>query len=213
MYCTYCNKLIDDDSLFCRYCGKEVTDNYNDNFKEDTDTDAADNGFYEEDSYNATDDTIVVKQPSMRWYNFLVKFLLPFWIFYGALDGFSQTSLVVRDYYGSWDYYMTNPMNGIPNTIALALSAFMIIFLFITWRELKKLTKNGYKYVVIYFLSIIFLPVIVMLIYLPFYLKENMDYDFFSMVTDITSKIIISIPTLIYFRKRKFLFVNDELTI
>ena len=68
MYCNNCNNHIDDDSLYCRYCGKQVENIIN-------------NDNNEEEILKKTSEPLIVKHPSMRWFNFLVKFLMPLWIF------------------------------------------------------------------------------------------------------------------------------------
>lgn len=196
LHCSNCNKIIADNSLFCMYCGKEVVGNLISDFNE------------ENQNVNVVE-LSEVKQPSMRWFNFLVKFLMPFWIFFGSISRFGQISSVVRNHYGDWSYYTTNPIDGLPNTIMLVVNVFFYFFLFITWRKVKSFTIQGYKFSIAFFVLIIFLPVITMIIYLPFYIKMYADYDFYNMFVNIASASLLSIPNLIYLRKRKFLFVSD----
>lgn len=199
MYCNKCNNHIDDDSLYCRYCGKQVENIINND--------------YIEENLEKNINTQVVKKPSMRWFNFLVKFLMPFWIFFSPINLYGEISSIVRDYYGSWSYFITNPVDGVPNTITLILRICMIFFLFVSWKELRIFSIKGYKYSVVFFILTIFSPVIPMLVYLPFYIKAGANYDFTNMFANITSASIISVPNIIYLKKRKSLFVNDELTI
>ena len=180
MYCNNCNKLIDDDSLFCMHCGKEVVGNLN-------------SGFNEENQNVGVTELSAAKHPSMRWFNFLVKFLMPFWIFFGSFSRFGQISSVVRNHYGDWSYYTTNPIDGLPNTIMLVVNVFFYFFLIITWMKVKSFTIQGYKFSIVFFILIIFLPVITMIIYLPFYMKMYADYDFYNMFVNIASASIISI--------------------
>jgi hypothetical protein len=198
MYCNNCNNLIDDDSLYCRYCGKQVENNINND--------------YIEENLEENIDMQVVKQPSLRWFNFLVKFLMPFWIFFSPISSFGKISSTVRNYYGSFSYYTTNPIDGFPNTVALVISICMIVFLFISWKELRVFSIKGYKFTIIFFVFTIFSPVITMLVYLPFYIREGANYDYYNMFVQMCSAAIVYIPNLIYLKKRKSLFVNDELT-
>jgi hypothetical protein len=88
----------------------------------------------------------------------------------------------------------------------------MIIFLFISWKELISFTIKGYKFTIIFFVLTILTPVVSMLVYLPFFIKAGVNYDFIDMFAKMVSASIISIPNLIYLKKRKPLFVNNELT-
>lgn len=194
MYCNNCNNLIDDDSLYCSYCGKQIVNNVNNDYTEEN------------------IEPLVIKQPSMHWFNFLVKFLMPLWIFFSPISMFGQVSSVIRNYYGSFNYYTTNPIDGFPNTITLVITICMIIFLFISWKELKIFSIKGYKFTIIFFLLTILTPVVTMLVYLPFFIKTGVNYGFINMFAKVVSASIISVPNLIYFRKRKSLFVNNELT-
>jgi uncharacterized membrane protein len=88
----------------------------------------------------------------------------------------------------------------------------MIVFLFISWKELRVFSIKGYKFTIIFFVFTIFSPVITMLVYLPFYIREGANYDYYNMFVQMCSAAIVYIPNLIYLKKRKSLFVNDELT-
>jgi len=198
MYCNNCNNLIDDDSLYCRYCGNQVDNIIN---NDDIEVNLEENG-----------DPPIIKQPSLRWFNFLVKFLMPLWIFFSPISMFGEISSVVRNYYGSFSYYTTNPIDGLPNTVTLVITICMIIFLFISWKELISFTIKGYKFTIIFFVLTILTPVVSMLVYLPFFIKAGVNYDFIDMFAKMVSASIISIPNLIYLKKRKPLFVNNELT-
>ena len=198
MYCNNCNNLIDDDSLYCRYCGNQVKNIIN---NDDIEVNLEENN-----------DPTIIKQPSLRWFNFLVKFLMPLWIFFSPIRMFGEISSVIRNYYGSFSYYTTNPLDGLPNTVTLVITICTIIFLFISWKELSIFSIRGYKFTIIFFILTIFSPVITMLVYLPFYIREGANYNFYNMFVNMCSAAIISIPNLIYLKKRKFLFANNELT-
>jgi hypothetical protein len=198
MYCNNCNNLIDDDSLYCRYCGNQVDNIIN---NDDIEVNLEENG-----------DPPIIKQPSLRWFNFLVKFLMPLWIFFSPISMLGEISSVIRNYYGSFSYYTTNPLNGLPNTVTLVMTICMIIFLFISWKELRIFSIRGYKFTIIFFILTIFSPVITMLVYLPFYIREGANINFYYAFVNMCSAAIICIPNLVYLRKRKLLFTNNELT-
>ena len=157
------------------------------------------------------DINIIDKTLPMRWFNFLVKFLMPFWLIISPLTLFGNLHLNIEEYYESWKYYLTNPVDGIPNTLSLMLSMLILTFLFITWRELKKLTTKGYKYIVVFFVLIIILPTITTLIYLPFYLKAGIGIEFYNAIGRTIPPLVIGIPSLIYFKKRKEMFSEHRL--
>lgn len=187
--CPSCNNSINDEDIFCKHCGEKI-------IKDDIEKEN-DNQFSS------------VRQLPMRWFNFLVKFLMPFWIFFGTLSNFGRIDYMVRNYYENWGYFLTNPVDGIPNTIIIILDICITFFLFITWKELKKYTDTGYKYTIALFTLTILLPIITMLIYLPFYIKEGAIYDFHTVLVGLISSLIFCVPNIIYFKKRKELF-NDE---
>lgn len=154
---------------------------------------------------------IIDKAFSMRWFDLLVKFLMPFWLFISPLTLFGNLHLNIKEYYGSWKYYLTNPVDGIPNTLSLMLSLLVLIFLFITWRESKKLTTKGYKYIMIFFVLVIMIPTITTLIYLPFYLKAGVSIEFYNAIGRTIPPLVMGIPSLIYFKKRKEVFGEHNL--
>lgn len=189
MYCNNCGKFIEDDSLFCKYCGENVN---------------------ADDKEDDTVKTLNNKQPSMRWFKFLVKYLMPIWLILGTLSRFRSISLTVDNYYNSdWKYFMVDSIDAIPNTIVMILNIFITIFLYVTWKELKSFTKQGYKLSIAFFALTILTPAILMIIYLPLYISANVGYDFYNMFVNIGSALIICVPNIIYLKKRKSLFLEN----
>lgn len=205
MYCRKCGKEIDNDSEFCRYCGAKV-------IIEKTQT-------YDKNSIeiikegNNSDILIEKCQPSMKWYKAMINFFIPMWIFFGTIVSLERMFYAVKNYYGTWGGYFTDSLDGIPNTFNFIIFLFLTGLLIFAYIEIKKFSEFGYKYIMIFFILTIIYPIIAFLIYLPAYIKADLDYSSIlgQSVGQLIGKAIFFIPNIIYFKKRKQLFVENRI--
>lgn len=143
----------------------------------------------------------------MKWFNFLIKFLMPFWIVTGTLGIISR----IITTYASYLQYSNSPALFIfTDIVSILLAMFMVAFLFLTWRQLKIFTVAGYRYAIIYFALTILMPSIVMLLYAPSYISVNESYDLYNLFVETIVASIICIPNMIYIKKRKNLFSHEH---
>jgi len=220
MYCRKCGEKIESDSLFCKHCGVEVnlektmtlqkiekgTDN-NISFDEESKK----TGENHSEILSQENETFILKkQPSMRWYKALIMFFIPAALIIRPIESLGNLYLNVEQNYGSWANYFTHPLDGIPNTLNIILWLFGMILLFSAFKGIKKFTELGYKYIMMYFVFNAIYPIAAALIYTPSYIKAGIDFNYSLSLAQFIANSIISIPNLIYFKKRRHLFNDNE---
>lgn len=150
---------------------------------------------------------IIDKTLPMRWFKALINFFIPLWLFTGTLNILSQT----LSFFSAYNEYSGYPLLMLTDLITLTITTFIIVFLFIAWKELKKFTPSGYKYAIIFFILTILMPAITMLIYLPSYLAFDANYDYYNVFVTTFAALIICTPNIIYLYKRKGEFSEHKL--
>ena len=211
MYCKKCGEVIERDSQFCRYCGTKVDSeilvsdsSLKDEFVE------VNKQYSEDQSFDKGTFTAVKKQPSMKWYKALIWFFIPTALILRPIESVGNLRLNISQYYGTWGDYFTHPIDGIPNTLNIALWLFGMILLLFAYIGIKEFTENGYKLIMIYFVFNAIYPIVSALIYVPSFTKAGLEFNYGSAVAQFIINSIVSIPNLIYFKKRSFLFAEER---
>lgn len=207
MYCRKCGKQIKDVGMFCKYCGANIVfeepEAFNENIQE----------LVQQEDYANDIDVVPVKikQHSMRWYKALTNFIIPATLILRPIEVFGNLSLQAKQTYGSWKNYFTDSIDGLPNTLNIMIWLFGMILLLSAYREIKKFTKLGYKCIIAFFIFNICYPIISALIYTPSYAKVGINYNYGQVVAQVIINLIVGIPNIIYFKKRKYLFSDNEI--
>lgn len=137
---------------------------------------------------------IIDKKFSMKWFNILTRYLIPFSVIVSPIITFGDLHLDVSYYYGSWFDYLGNMLNA----LSLSMYIFMLILLIIANKELRKYSYKGYKLIMIFFALSILSPIIEMLLY----------FDYGYSLGKLIVALLVFIPNIIYFKKRKHLFTE-----
>jgi vacuolar-type H+-ATPase subunit I/STV1 len=211
MYCKKCGEVIERDSQFCRYCGAKVDSeilvsdsSLKDEFIE------VNKQYSDKQSFDKGTFTAVKKQPSMKWYKALVRFFIPAALILRPIESVGSLQLNISQYYGTWQNYFTHPIDGIPNTLNVVLWLLGIILLLFAFIGIREFTDIGYKLIMIYFIFNAIYPIASSLIYIPSYIKVGLDFDYGPTVAQFIINSIVSIPNLIYFKKRSYLFAEER---
>ncbi|NLD50672.1 MAG: zinc-ribbon domain-containing protein [Clostridiaceae bacterium] len=211
MYCRKCGKAIEGDSEFCRYCGAKVDSEIpvNNSSLEDEFSEA-NKQYSDKKSFDKGTFTAVKMQPSMKWYKALVRFFIPAALILRPIESFGNLHLSIGQYYGTWGDYFTHSIDGIPNTLNIALWMFGMILLLFAYVGIKKFTENGYKLIVAFFIFNAIYPIVSALIYVPSFTKAGLEFNYGPTAAQFIINSIVSIPNLIYFKKRRFLFSEER---
>jgi vacuolar-type H+-ATPase subunit I/STV1 len=211
MYCRKCGKAIEGDSEFCRYCGAKVDSEIpvSNSSLEDEFSDV-NKQYSENQSFDKGTFIAVKMQPLMKWYKALVRFFIPAALILRPIESVGSLQLNISQYYGTWQNYFTHPIDGIPNTLNIVLWLLGIILLLFAFIGIREFTDIGYKLIMIYFIFNAIYPIASALIYIPSYIKVGLDFDYGPTVAQFIINSIVSIPNLIYFKKRSYLFAEER---
>lgn len=143
---------------------------------------------------------------SMKWYDCLVKILIPFWMIFGAAKTFTDVVTVMQQYYDDnfWSY-LADPQLFVINIIAFALPVFDILMMFLIREEMKAFEKTLIQHLLLYAsVNVVAVTVQCFAMLIVVGPETPIVSEIFS--TYIT-QCILYIPHYFYFKKRKHLFV------
>lgn len=206
MYCKKCGENIEEDSIFCRYCGVDVKSSlYN---EEETKADQYHEHNNSEQSIDVCESVELVasKEKSMKWYKVLVYYFMPASIILSPINVLGNLYITADQYYGGLKEYFINPADGLSNILYMVVYIAIMVLLIYADTEAKKMTVLGYKLILIFFIVSMIYPVFEVLIYLPVYEKANIDFNFNPAIGRLIFNILYGVPNIIYFKKRKHLF-------
>ena len=138
---------------------------------------------------------------SMRWYLFFVRILSILWLILGPLLILSTMSQEVSEIYrGNYQGYFNNSLIGPYNTIVMILFWVGEVILLIARSELKKLSILGWQLIVVFFSINLASSLYTLLTYY--------QYSPASIIGSVTVPMILHTLNLVYFTKRKSLFIH-----
>lgn len=210
MYCRKCGKHINDNSILCEYCGEQFEEFKESIVKEDAQAVQILSAEISDTVYNDSmmpSENVDYKKIPMKWFNFLVKFLLPVLLILGIIAdiiNLSKSFEIYSDIFSLFSvklYFILSLSYIIPSRIIHLLA----------YINLKDYKKSGYKLflalIVLYgigkLLAYIFvMPLVIELVLFDVIRQELVTRTFSTLI--VTP--IIFILNYIYFKKRKHLF-------
>lgn len=138
---------------------------------------------------------------SMRWYLFFVRVLSILWLILGPILFLSTMNQEVFDiYHGSYQNYFNNSLIGPYNSIVMILFWVGEVILLMARSELKKLSTLGWQLIIIFFSINLASSLYTLLTYF--------QYSPESIIGSVSVSIILHTLNLVYFTKRRSLFVH-----
>lgn len=138
---------------------------------------------------------------SMRWYLFFVRVLSILWLILGPILFLSTMNQDVFDiYHGSYQNYFNNSLIGPYNSIVMILFWVGEVILLMSRSELKKLSFLGWQLIIIFFSINLASSLYTLLTYF--------QYSPESIIGSVSVSIILHTLNLVYFTKRRSLFVH-----
>lgn len=227
-YCEKCGEQIDEDSLYCKYCGAETKIEQPESLEEISKRMGMDNpihvswkkDFLEERNhqwekyerqqarlesesdmkagYKQSEET---KSLSMKWFNFFTVILMPMWLISPIINYMTIYSHMLENNF-TWSDYFSDSLTGLQNTVSFIMNMLLILILLLSFIEIHKGTDKAYKLLLTYFIYSIVNQIIYSLMYY--------QIGYFSLGTAIgriLGILIFIIPNIIYFKRRKHLFI------
>ena len=138
---------------------------------------------------------------SMRWYLFFVRILSILWLILGPIFFLSTMNQEVFDiYHGSYQNYFNNSLIGPYNSIVMSLFWISEVILLMARSELKKFSLLGWQLLIIFFSINLASSLYTLLTYY--------QYSPESIIGSVSVSIILHTLNLVYFTKRRSLFVH-----
>lgn len=209
MICRKCNhEFMQTDNLyFCPKCGNEINEA---NYSETSNAVKNDTAYHVNPMLLSTWDSINGK--SIKWFKFFTKYLMPI-IVIGSIGSFlNETKEIILQ--------NENSNLSIEIIFILLLNIVLLVLFIKSISPLKKLQKAGYILLNYFFKCSIILPavIIITLIFLPtirysLSLSTVLSNDaflngLFLYIGSNLTRLIFIIPNMVYFHKRKDMFVN-----
>ncbi len=208
MFCKYCGQKLDDDAKFCQSCGAKIEESPK---TIETDTFFDDNNASEKVQNNGEPTRVYVPYYPMKWFKFLIYFLLFASAVINVISGISQiTGMVYYDPFTETTaqiVYQTFPglqvVDIIIGILTIALGVLAVVVRF----ALAKFKAIGPKLLTLFYafscvINIIYSLLVIILV--P-ELAVSLSSD---TVTSIITSVIMIFANKTYFTKRQELFVN-----
>lgn len=197
MFCRYCGNQLPDSASFCTSCGAAVV-------KDQPVT------INPELSYSYQPENAVQNEMPMKWYKFLIYFLI--WV--GAVYNVLYGIIMIRGtHYGAdadMIYSMFEGLKAVDVVFGVLMIAFAVYMIYVRF-QLAGYRKNAPALLLIGYgaslaISVIYLAAV--FITLSGYGVGLLDLVDASFIVSIVSTGIIVVLTKVYFDKRRHLFVN-----
>lgn len=181
MYCKNCGTELPDEANFCSSCGANQGNIPNS----------------EQINANPIINEPIQPELPMKWYKFLIYFLLWFSAFINFMSGTSTIGIIVS-------YGITSDPEIIINLILASISVLVAVYAIIV-----RFALAGYKAKAPLMLVIFYaMPVIIGIITIICYFIGLIDADVFSGIGQIIGAVVMTMANNYYFKKRAHLFVN-----
>lgn len=193
--CPNCNAVLSDDAGYCNSCGAQLNDAY-----------------VQQNDYNQNMQTTVNNEMPMKWFKFVIYFQLFAGAFIGAVNAARYLTGLI---YGidAESVYLVFPALGTADKVygvILLLLAAMAIFVRM---QLAKYKLNASTFYIAYLgIGLVANLIYSVYVYLLMYRIMGAAVEEYSSVASIIGYLlgngIVLVLNIVYFKKRKHLFVN-----
>lgn len=209
MYCRKCGKQIHDDSIFCEYCGEQIKRSNEAGITANDSSFAAieRNKEVQTSNIHSSNNFNNYNTLSMKWFDFLIKFLLPVWFGLGVLkDIIRFIALYIN--YGDIFYYISVKLYTVLLLSYIIGVRILQLYSYLQLKEYKDIGRKTFLiFIILFSLSSLMEYVFTFVLSIEFGPFDSLSYNLF--VTGLAAIIvtpILFIPNYIYFNKRKHLF-------
>ncbi|MBQ9782038.1 MAG: zinc ribbon domain-containing protein [Clostridia bacterium] len=208
MFCKYCGQKLDDDAKFCQSCGAKVEESSK---TTQTDTFFDDNETSDKVQNNGEPTQVYVPYYPMKWFKFLIYFLLFASAIVNVMSGISQvTGMIYYDPFTETTaqaVYEVFPGLQVVDIIVGILSIALGVFAVVVRFALAKFKAIGPKLLTLFYafsciINIVYCLLVVLVV------PELVGSLTSDTVTSIITSVIMIFANKTYFTKRQELFIN-----